>query len=245
MFAPIAFRSPLYLQPGFRYRPWCALDSSRFFVHLWIGPRASNYFFGNYYGIGPRLGFSPWCDWSYRSRRCFDPLWSWSNVHYRRQGIDYIGRVRGWHNHYVRNEFDRPARTWREQARLIADNNLDRRRSQNILAADLREVVRREDLPVRFDRLSDRDRDVVRTISDEHRQLRELRNRQEREARVARGGDDRIGGEGRGEGRGPGSRGPGVIWARPPSAVCRIKSLASLGSDASARPRPARQPALV
>jgi hypothetical protein len=204
MFAPLAFSSPLYLQPGFRYRPWCALNSSRFFAHLWIGPRANNYFFGNYYGVGSRLGFSPWCDWSYRSRRCFDPLWAWSNVHYRRQGVDYIGRVRGWHDHYRRNEFDRPGRTWREQSRLIADNNLDRRRSQNILAADFRDVARRDDLPMRFNRLDDRERDVVRTISDEHRQLRESRNRLEREARIARGGDARIG-----EGRGPGSREPG------------------------------------
>ncbi len=212
MFAPIAFSSPLYLQPGFRYRPWCALDTNRFFIHLWIGPRANNYFFGNYYGVGSRLGFSPWCDWSYRSRRCFDPLWSWCDVHYRRQGVNYIGRVRGWHDHYRRNEFDRPGRTWREQSRLIADNSLDRRRSQNILAADLRDVVRRDDLPLRFNRLDDRDRDVVRTISDEHRKLRETRNQLEREARIARGGDARIGegrgGEGRGEGREPGSRGP-------------------------------------
>ncbi|NJM90129.1 MAG: hypothetical protein HC847_26315, partial [Hydrococcus sp. RU_2_2] len=81
----------VYLTPGYRYRPWCVVDSSRFFVHLWIGPRANCYYFGNYYGGFNRWGFSPWCDWNYRNRRCYDPIWSWCHTHYRRQGVDYIG----------------------------------------------------------------------------------------------------------------------------------------------------------
>jgi hypothetical protein len=191
LYAPVRFTSPIYLTSGYRYRPWCVLDSSRFFVHLWIGPRSNCYYFGNYYGsYGSRFGYTPWCDWSYRNRRCYDPLWSWSHTHYRRQGVDYIGRCRGWHQHYDKHEHDRPARTWNDQVRQIADHKLDPRKSQRVLAADLKDVAKRDDLPLKLTRLSDNDRQSVRQVSDDLRKLNVERHKVEREALVARGRTD-------------------------------------------------------
>jgi hypothetical protein len=189
LFAPVAFRSNVYLRPGWRYRPWCVLDTSRLFVHLWIGPRFNNYYFGNYYGGYGRWGFTPWCNWNYGFRRCYDPLWSWSSVHYRRHGIDYIGRCRGWHNHYARHEHDRPGRNWAEQRRLIADGRGgDRGRGQNVLARELREVAQnqRDDAPLRLARVDENQRERVRTVSDEIRKLHTERSKLERNARIAR-----------------------------------------------------------
>ena len=207
LFAPIGFHSPVYLRPGWRYRPWCVLDTNRLFVHLWIGPRFNNYYFGNYYGFGrSRWGFTPWCDWHYGHRRGYDPLWSWANVHYRRQGIDYIGRVRGWHNHFDRHEDARPARTWDEQRRQLADGGRDgdRDRDQNVLAADFRELARRDDSPLRLSRLDERERERVQTVSQEIRQLHRERSRLEQEARVAS--------------REAGERGPRLDRDRPDTA---------------------------
>jgi hypothetical protein len=208
LFAPVAFRSPIYLQPGWRYRPWCVLDTNRLFVHLWIGPRFNNYYFGNYYGFGrSRWGFTPWCDWHYGNRFGYDPLWSWANVHYRRQGIDYIGRVRGWHNHFERHEDARPARSWDDQRRqLAAGRDRDRDRDQNILAADFREFSRRDDTPIRLARVDERERERVQSVSEEIRSLHSERSRLEREARVASRED---------AGREGGERGPRLDVDRP------------------------------
>jgi hypothetical protein len=191
LFAPLAFSSQIYLQPGWRYRPWCVVDTNRFFIHLWIGPRSNCYYFGNYYGtLGSRWGLTPWCDWNYRRRGCYDSLWSWSNVHYRRQGIDYIGRVKGWHDHCERNDHDRPPRTWNDQARLLADAKIDGHKSQRILAADLKDVAKRDDLPIRLSRLDDQDRERIRTVSAENRKLHSERLKVEREARIAQSGHE-------------------------------------------------------
>jgi hypothetical protein len=188
-YAPIRFTSAVYLTPGWRYRPWCVVDSSRFFVHLWIGPRSNCYYFGNYYGsYATTFGLTPWCNWSYRSRGCYDPLWSWCHTHYRRQGIDYIGRVRGWHDHFDHHEHERPARTWNEQVRLIADAKLDPRSSQRVVAADLADVVKRDDLPVRLTRLDDRERESIVKVSNDLKKLHAERVKIEREARVVRVG---------------------------------------------------------
>jgi hypothetical protein len=213
LFAPIAFTSNVYLQPGWRYRPWCVIDTGRFYSNLWIGPRAHSYFFGDYYGSwGSRWGFSPWCDWSYGSRRFYDPLWSWCNTHYGRRGIDFIGRTRGWHRYYERNERFRPARTFDEQRRLVAEGRFDRDRGQNILAASLRDVAQREDNALRLTRITDQQRESVRRLTNEIRELNTERRQVEADARVAaradradqdrpdqdRPGQDRAAGRGRG-----------------------------------------------
>jgi hypothetical protein len=189
-YAPVRFTSAVYLTPGYVYRPWCVVDSSRFFVHLWIGPRANCYYFGNYYGsYATTFGFTPWCSWSYHSRSCYDPLWSWCHTHYRRQGIDYIGRCKGWHDHFDHHEHERPARTWNEQVRMVADAKLDPRKSQNVLAADLADVVKRDDLPIKLTKLDDRQRASIVKVSDDMRKLNVERLKTEREAHLARTGD--------------------------------------------------------
>jgi hypothetical protein len=186
LFAPIVFTSDVYLRPGWRYRPWCLVDTARFYTHLWIGPRAHCYYFGNYYGPWTsRWGFTPWCDWGYGWRGFYDPIWSWCNVYYGRRGIDFIGRTRGWHRYYERNVDERPAVTFAEQSERIASGRIDRERSQNILADELRDVVQRGDAPVRLARLDDRQRESVRRVTEEIRELNQERRRLEADASVS------------------------------------------------------------
>jgi hypothetical protein len=235
-YAPIRFTSPVYLNAGWRYRPWCVVDSSRFFVHLWIGPQSNCYYFGNYYGsYASTYGLTPWSHWSYRSRGCYDSLWSWSHTHYRRQGIDYIGRCRGWHDHFDKHEHERPARTWNEQTRLIADAKLDPRKSQRVLAADLADVAKRDDLPVRLSRLNDRERESIAKVSDDLRKLNVERGKLEREARLARGGDSHDGHEHEGDQAGdkPGHSRPEVARSGRTPRIELPKASDSPASDAA------------
>ena len=184
-FAPIRFRTPLYLNVGFRYRPWCAVPTDNLFVHLWSRPRSSCYYFGNYYGQG---GFIPWyrCGWG-DNRRYYDPLGSWCRTHYRRQGIDYTARMDQWHDHFVRNENLRPPRTWRDQRDLVARTDIDVRDSQRILGADLRDLARRDDLPVKLTKLDQRQRDALAQVNTQLQEFRTQRVKIETEgkARVA------------------------------------------------------------
>jgi hypothetical protein len=212
LFAPIAFNSNIYTQPGWSYRPWCVIDAARFFTHLWIGPGANGYYFGNYYGPwSSRWGFTPWSDWRLGQQGWYDPLWTWSNAYYGRRGIDYIGRTRGWHRYFEQHEHERPALTFDEQRARIAAGRDERGRSQNILAADLREVAQRSDSPLRIARLDDRQRDSVRKLTEELREINRERSRLETADRVA-SRDDRPErgvnepGEGRGRGRGEAAR---------------------------------------
>jgi hypothetical protein len=185
-FAPIRFRTPLYLNVGFRYRPWCAVPTDNLFVHLWFRPRSSCYYFGNYYGRGG--DFIPWyrCGWG-DNRRYYDPLGSWCRTHYRRQGIDYTARMDSWHDHFVRNENLRPPRTWRDQRDLIGRTGIDVRESQRVLGADLRDLARRNDLPVKLTRLDPRERDALSLVNDQLKSLRTQRLKVEAtgQARVA------------------------------------------------------------
>jgi hypothetical protein len=188
LFAPIVFTSNVYLQPGWRYRPWCVIDTARFFAHLWIGPRAHCYYFGNYYGPwSSRWGFTPWCNWRYGSRFYYDPIWSWSNVYYGRHGIDFIDRTSGWHRYYERNEVERPAITFDQQCERLAEGRIDRNRDQSILAADLRDIAQRDDSPLTLSRVDQRQRESVRRMADEIRQVNVERRRTEVESSVARG----------------------------------------------------------
>jgi hypothetical protein len=183
LFAPIYFRTALYLQPGFRYRPWCVVPTDNLFIHLWYRPRFHCYYFGNYYG--PRYaGWIPWyrCGWG-DYRRHYDPLVSWCRTHYRRQGIDYINRIDGWHRHFADREDLRPPRTWREQVNLIGRTDINVRGSQRILGADLRELARRDDLPVRLTRLNDTQRAALHQVNEQLRDLRSQRVKVEADAK--------------------------------------------------------------
>jgi hypothetical protein len=182
-FAPIRFRTALYLNPGFVYRPWCAIPTDNLFVHLWYRPQFHCYYFGDYYG--PRYtGWIPWYRLGWGDhRRHYDPLVAWCRTHYRRQGIDYINRIDGWHRHFAAREDLRPPRTWREQVNLTGRADGDVRDSQRTLGADLRDLARRGDLPIQLTRLDDRQREALEQVNEQLRDLRSQRLQIESDAK--------------------------------------------------------------
>jgi hypothetical protein len=186
IFAPIYFHQPIYTRPAWVYRPWCVIPTSNLFIHLWVRPTYSHYYFGDFYG--PRYadwGFHPWCHFPVR-RHYYDPLFVYSQIHYRRQGIDFVTRVQDWHDHYDRHEDRRPPRTWREQRELLVraerDAGRDPTLETRILARNLEEVARRDDSPLRLTRLDDRTREMLRQRTERVRELDRERKRIEQEA---------------------------------------------------------------
>jgi hypothetical protein len=180
-FAPIYFQQPVYLQPTYVYRPWCVIPTSNLFIHLWIRPNHCHYYFGNYYG--PRYvtaGFQPWCSYAHQ-RRHYDPFVSYCSVHYRRQGVDFVGRVQDWHNYYDRHEDHRPARTWREQQ--VAHRAQPRETLETqLVARNIVEVAERNDAPVRLTKLDSKTKQAQLERTKELRELNTSRKDVERQA---------------------------------------------------------------
>lgn len=150
LFAPIWFRRPLYLRPGWVYRPWCVIPTNNLFVHLWVRPQFCHYYFGNYYGARyMSLGLIPWVNITIASQRTYvyDPFFTYCRVHYRRQGVDFVGRIQDWHRYYAQHEDLRPPRTWHEQQRQ-RDRTRSSEPATQLLAHRIEEVVRQSDQPL-------------------------------------------------------------------------------------------------
>lgn len=189
LFAPVYFSQPIYTRPNYVYRPWCALNTSNLFVHLWVRPNYGHFYFGNYYGSNwNNRGVTPWCQ--YRPyRNCYDPMLTQLQVHYRQQGVNYIDRLDGWHNHYVGHVSSRPARTWNEQVRIVNSTNIHVNKTnitqitnnrQNILAVNLQDVKRRNEMPMKFAHLDGKMQKQAIDLAKETRDVRQHRMSVER-----------------------------------------------------------------
>ena len=178
------FRSPLYARAGWSYRPWCVIPTNNLFIHLWLRPSWGSYYFGNYYGAQfASRGFMPWASLGVITRRqyVYDPFYSYARVHYRRQGVDYLGRVQGWHNYYAQHADLRPARTWHEQQQMIARGGKPAAQTQ-LIASNIADVARRNDTPVRLTRLDDQAHKAQKQHADQLREFHVERSKVERSA---------------------------------------------------------------
>lgn len=200
LYAPVYFHGPIYTRPGYYYRPWCALNVGNLFVHFWVRPNYCHYYFGNYYGNFDRWGLTPWHRYGgIHGGFRYDPMLSWYNCHYRRQGINYIDRISGWHRYYERHEHDRPPRTWNEQLTLASKTRITSITEinkvtnvavkQNFLAGRVDELARMENSPVRLRKLNETQRrsmeERAQEVSREIAEVRDQRRKIERDvARV-------------------------------------------------------------
>ncbi len=112
LFAPVYFRSPIYLHAGFHYRPSFWIGSDSLLLHLFVAPRYHHLYFGDYYApLYRERHYIPCYDY-HRHHRGFASLYVYYQHHYRRQGIDYCQRVHDWHRHYATHADRRPPHTF-------------------------------------------------------------------------------------------------------------------------------------
>jgi WXXGXW repeat (2 copies) len=190
MFAPIYFQQPLYAQPGWFYRPWLTIPTNNLFIHLWLRPAWGSYYFGNYYGAPfANRGFVPWANITVVNQRryIYDPFYSYAHVHYRRQNINYLERVQGWHRYYNDHADLRPARTWHEQQGVVARGGAKTAETQ-LVGRQISEVARSNDAPVRLARLDEQARRAQKQHAEKIRDFHNERSRIERGQVAARTG---------------------------------------------------------
>lgn len=183
IFAPVYVTPVVYQRPTYYYTPRCVINTSNLFVHLWVRDSYCHYYFGNYYGpTYAQRHFTPWCNYNSRPH-CHDPLFTYCHVHYRRQGINYADRMRGWHHHYVNHVHERPANTWRDQIKHQQhDHDRDHQREYKnrpaALGEDLKNVVQKPEYRWKKQDLAAKDQ--TRQTVEQVKQLHNLRLREEK-----------------------------------------------------------------
>ncbi|MDZ7620615.1 MAG: hypothetical protein U1E05_26730, partial [Patescibacteria group bacterium] len=168
-FAPVYWRRPVYLQSGFYYRPSHVITLSRLHLHLFVRPRYSHYYYGNWYGRPSGWGIH--ASFAFHGRYGYDPLWSYYRWHFGRQGIDYNSRVRGWHRYFNQHVDRRPPSTWHGQRQFSQRHRDYAHLNRVVLGSDLRDFAARNQRSVRHASEPDRQR-----MYDSARAMREVSN---------------------------------------------------------------------
>ncbi|HEY2414429.1 MAG TPA: hypothetical protein VGI40_19445 [Pirellulaceae bacterium] len=174
IFAPVYFQRPVYAQAGWLYRPSIVIPTGNLFIHLWTQPRYGSYFFGNYFGPQyANRGFVAWSNLpSQRHGYYYDPFYSYAHVHYRQQGIDYLGRVQGWHNYYAEHPEHRPPATFHAQREwLQSPAAAGVGHDAQLVARPIGEIARQGDSPIKLTHLNDH---ALQTQAQQVKQIREL-----------------------------------------------------------------------
>ena len=194
-FAPVYFRRPIYRRAGYYYWPRHVIDLSILDLHLFVRPRYCHYYFGDWYG-GRYDRWGIYASFNFHGGRGYDPLWTHRDWYFHRRGIDYGGRIRGWHVYFDKHEDMRPRHTWRDQQQFVAQRHGQDHIKQIVLANDVKDVVSRHS--DRFQRINDNQRQEMRKGGLELNQVIDARRH---------GGDDHKFGDHKGPG--PGDRSPG------------------------------------
>ena len=139
-FASVYFRNRYFARPGYRYSPTVVLNLGRLTMHLFVGPRSSSYYWGNYYGSQySNAGYRPW--YQAHGQNGFDPGFVYYQRQYQRRGIDYAQRLRGWNSYFERHQDFRPAATLTAQTELSSHVQANQEVQQALLSNPIRELM--------------------------------------------------------------------------------------------------------
>lgn len=148
IFAPVYFDPHVYTRRDYRYSPRVVIDLNVFSDHLFLRPRSSHYYFGDYYadrysdrGYYSRFAFQS-------SGRGYDPIFARERWQHR-DDRDWRVRIEADFHRRRDNEDARPPRTFAQQLEFRAKKSSVAERSFD-LGTSLEQLSTRPDSPVRF-----------------------------------------------------------------------------------------------
>jgi len=178
LFAPVYFPRSAYGRSGFTYSPTIAIDVDALRVNLFVYPRYSHYYFGDYYDDAyVRVGIYPRFE-SARRHTYYDPIYLHDRWRNQRTEPRWEDRQR---QEYDRRRDDRdlrPARTYREQEARLAKMPEPQRRGRQ-MAQPLTVAVASRETPLKFERIKPDTRQKIANQASQMHKLREERNRWE------------------------------------------------------------------
>lgn len=177
LFAPVHFDVGYFTTASFRFSPSIVIDLSVIVDSLFVRPRYSHYYFGDYYDpVYVDVGYYP-CHSYYSERRGYDPIYAYRRWEHR----DIVNwEVNIETNYYYRRDHieARPPRTYRKEREFYAQE----RTSQHgniAVAATLGEFAERRDRSVRFKTLGNEEREKFGQHGKEVGRFREERRKLE------------------------------------------------------------------
>jgi hypothetical protein len=172
LFAPVFFEPGVYVRPGFFFSPSIVIGFGVFSDHLFLRPRYHHYYFGDYYA--PRyaeIGFH--ASFSFRSTRCYDPIYSHLRWEHR-QDREWEHRVVTTYEYRRDHEAARPPRTWAAQ-RTLNVTTVEARQNHVVVATSIQQMSRQKENPVRFQPLPKEERQRLTQRGHEVQASREQR----------------------------------------------------------------------
>jgi hypothetical protein len=133
LFAPVYIPQTVYARRGYSYSPSVVIDIDLMSASLFVSPRYSHYYYGDYYDDAYiQVGIFPWFDRA-RIPDYYDPIYDYDRS---RQG-QFAGR---WETQ-ERHDYDdrranialRPARTYRDMETRVAQAPVAQRRSLEVV----------------------------------------------------------------------------------------------------------------
>jgi hypothetical protein len=164
LFAPVYFEPTVYRRTHFVYSPTTVINLSFFSDSLFLRPRYSHYYFGDYYAPGwERAGF---CAPSafHKQYRGYDPIYAHQRWQHR-DDRDWDRRVEDNYRYRRENAKERPPHTWLD---LVAGRDRDRNhdrdhdrdrdkdkandkaKQKDVAAAIFKDYARQKDSQVRY-----------------------------------------------------------------------------------------------
>jgi hypothetical protein len=177
LFAPVSFGN---VRAGFAYTPSVVLDTRFLTLSLFARPRYQHYYFGDYYDATyVQGGIYPWFSFHY-SRHGYDPIYAHTSYVLGRNDPRWDANLRASYIDRRGTVAARPPRTYRaynEWARKSASTG-----GQPLaIARPLTEVSTEKEFPVRVQKVTEKQTEVIKTQTKQVREFREERVKIEKE----------------------------------------------------------------
>jgi hypothetical protein len=162
LFAPVAFATPVYTQPGFEYSPTVVILTDQLDADLFARPQYSHYYFGDYYDAGyARSGIFPW--YAYREQHTwYDSAYDHDRWQHRRDDPQWDAHQRQVYAQRTAEPAARPPRTLAALQTEIKDHP-ERVKQFGAMAQPLHEVVANKASPMKFEKIAPQTREQLGT----------------------------------------------------------------------------------
>lgn len=173
LFAPVYFESVVYSRRGYHYSPMIVIDLGVFNDHLFLRPRYSHYYFGDYYAASYSQG-GFYASFSFQSGRYgYDPFYSHQRWEHRRDR-EWEHRVEASYQYRRDHEAARPPRTWAAQ-RNINPGTPESKQNRVMVATSIDQLAKRKDSPMKFQPVAKAEREKLTQRGQEVQKSRDQR----------------------------------------------------------------------
>jgi hypothetical protein len=184
LFCPAFFPSRVRSLAGFVFSPGACVDLGMLRLNLFVYPRYRHYYFGDYYDDSyARIGILPWfkCE---TVHTWYDPLFVYDRWHFQQTDPHWAANLARGYDSRRSNRDLRPARTFTELQAQISRLPANRR-PERPLVQSVKTYAASQQTPIKFQRLSNADRQQIAVKASDVHSLRTQRSQWEAPAKTA------------------------------------------------------------